>query len=66
MRRDLRQLLRRAEAAGWQVQLTRHGCRLRLTHPDGGVVVSAGMPKDHRALADLRATLRQAERRVPA
>jgi hypothetical protein len=65
MRRELRDLLRSAEARGWQLEVTRRATRLRLAHPDGAVVV-AGMPGDRQALANLREQLRQAERGTTA
>ena len=65
MRRDLRDLLRAAEARGWRVEVTRRGTRLRLAHPDGAVL-QAAMPSDRDALANLRAALRRAERGAAA
>jgi predicted RNA binding protein YcfA (HicA-like mRNA interferase family) len=62
MRHDLRQLLRAAEARGWRVELTRRGGHVRLTHPDGTIVVTGSTPSDHRALANLKAQMRRAER----
>ena len=62
MRHDLKQLLRAAEARGWRVELTRRGGHVRLVHPDGGLVVAASTPSDHRALANLRAQPRRVER----
>ena len=62
MRHDLKQLLRAAEARGWSVELTRRGAHVRLTHPSGGLVVAASTPSDHRALANLKAMLRRAEK----
>jgi len=66
MRHDLKQLLRAAEARGWQVELTRRGGHLRLVHPAGGLVVAASTPSDRRALANLRAQLRRVERGAQA
>jgi len=65
MKHAVKELLRWAEAAGWRVQFTRGG-HLRLRHPDGGVVVAASTPSDQRALANLRAQMRRAERRATA
>ena len=66
MRHALKQLLRAAEARGWSVELTRRGAHVRLVHPSGGLVVAASTPSDWRALANLRAQLRRAERRAAA
>jgi predicted RNA binding protein YcfA (HicA-like mRNA interferase family) len=65
MKHDLKQQLRQAEAHGWRVQPTRGG-HWKLTHPDGGTVVTSSSPSDHRALANLKAQLRRAERRAQA
>jgi hypothetical protein len=65
MKHDLKQQLRQAEAHGWQVTHTRNG-HWRLLYPGGGVVVTSSTPSDHRALANLRAQMRRAERRAPA
>jgi predicted RNA binding protein YcfA (HicA-like mRNA interferase family) len=62
MRHALRELLRAAEARGWRVELTRRGAHVRLTHPAGGIVFAASTPSDCRALANLRAQLRRAEK----
>jgi predicted RNA binding protein YcfA (HicA-like mRNA interferase family) len=66
MRHDLKQLLRAAEARGWQLELTQRGAHVRLTHPDGAVVVAASPPSDHRALANLKVMLRRAEKGAAA
>ena len=65
MKHDLKQVLRQAEAQGWRVQPTRGG-HWKLTHPGGGIVVTSSSPSDHRALANVRAQLRRAERRAAA
>jgi predicted RNA binding protein YcfA (HicA-like mRNA interferase family) len=66
MRHALKELLRAAEARGWQLELTRRGGHVRLVHPDGGVVVASGTPSDRRALANLKAMLRRVERGAAA
>jgi predicted RNA binding protein YcfA (HicA-like mRNA interferase family) len=63
MRHDLERLLRQASASGWQVARTRGG-HWRLLHPNGGIVVMSSTPSDYRALANLKAQLRRAERRI--
>jgi hypothetical protein len=65
MKHDLKHLLRQAEAAGWRVQPTRGG-HWRLLYPGGGIVVMSSTPSDRRAIANLRAQLRRAERRAAA
>jgi predicted RNA binding protein YcfA (HicA-like mRNA interferase family) len=65
MKHDLRQLLRQAQAHGWRVQPTRGG-HWKLTHPSGDAVVTSSSPSDRRALANLKAQLRRAERRAQA
>jgi predicted RNA binding protein YcfA (HicA-like mRNA interferase family) len=65
MKHDLKQQLRQAEAHGWRVQPTRGG-HWRLLHPDGGIIVMSSTPSDCRALRNMRAQMRRAERRAPA
>jgi predicted RNA binding protein YcfA (HicA-like mRNA interferase family) len=65
MRHDLERLLRQASACGWQVARTRGG-HWRLLHPSGGIVVMSSTPGDRRALLNMRAQLRRAERRAVA
>jgi hypothetical protein len=65
MRHDLEQMLRQARSCGWQVTQPRRGHWRRL-HPGGGIVVASSSPSDHRALANLKAQLRRAERRTAA
>jgi predicted RNA binding protein YcfA (HicA-like mRNA interferase family) len=65
MRHELKQLLRAAKAAGWQVRPTGSG-HLQLRHPAGGIVVTSSSPSDRRALANLKAQLRRAEKGAPA
>ena len=65
MKHDLKQQLRQAEAHGWQVTRTRNG-HWRLLHPGGGIVVMSSSPSDHRALRNMRAQMRRAERRTAA
>jgi predicted RNA binding protein YcfA (HicA-like mRNA interferase family) len=63
MKHDLKQLLRQASACGWQVTRTRGG-HWRLLRPNGGIVVLSSTPSDHRALRNVRAQMRRAERRI--
>ena len=65
MRHDLERLLRAARACGWQVTRTRKS-HWRLLHPNGGIVVASGSPSDRRALRNMQAQMRRAERRVAA
>jgi predicted RNA binding protein YcfA (HicA-like mRNA interferase family) len=65
MKHDLAKLLRQASACGWQVVRTRKS-HWRLRHPSGAVVVTSSSPSDCRALANLRAQLRRAERGAAA
>jgi predicted RNA binding protein YcfA (HicA-like mRNA interferase family) len=64
MRHDLAKLLRQASACGWQVMRTRR--HWRLLHPNGGIVVLSSTPSDRRALLNVRAQLRRAEKRAQA
>ena len=59
--RDLRRIVRDAEARGWTCDLTRKG-HLKLRHPSGAIVIAAWSPSDHRALKNLEARLRRVER----
>ena len=63
MKHDLERLLRQASACGWQISRTRKSHWL-LRHPSGTVVVTGSTPSDHRALANFKAQLRRAERRI--
>jgi hypothetical protein len=65
VKRDLKQMLRRAEASGWSVAPTRSG-HWKLLHPAGGIVVTGSTPSDYRALRNFRAQMRRAERRAAA
>lgn len=62
MKRELKRLLAAARQRGWQVERTR-GSHFRLRHPSGALVVASGTPSCPRALWNLRADLRRAERR---
>jgi predicted RNA binding protein YcfA (HicA-like mRNA interferase family) len=58
-RKDLRQLRRRAEKAGWTVTHTR-GEHLRWLPPDGGpIVISPSSPSDWRGFKNLKARLKR-------
>ena len=63
MKHDLERLLRQASASGWRVARTRGG-HWRLLYPNGGIVVLSSTPSDHRALRNVRAQMRRAERRI--
>jgi hypothetical protein len=63
MKADLKQLLRQASACGWQVARTRNG-HWRLLYPGGGIVVMSSTPSDCRALRNMQAQMRRAERRA--
>jgi predicted RNA binding protein YcfA (HicA-like mRNA interferase family) len=60
---DLERLLRRASACGWLVMRTRGG-HWRLRHPNGGIVVTSSTPSDRRAVLNMRAQMRRAERGI--
>jgi 5-methylcytosine-specific restriction endonuclease McrA len=62
VKRDLQHLLSAARTRGWHVERTRRG-HLRLRHPAGGATVTAaGTPSCPRALRNLAADLRRADR----
>jgi predicted RNA binding protein YcfA (HicA-like mRNA interferase family) len=66
MRRDLVKLLTAARARGWTLSRTRGG-HLRLRHPTtGATVVTASTPSCWRAVRNIAADLRRAERRHPS
>ena len=62
---SLERLLRQASACGWQVTRTRGG-HWRLLRPNGGIVVLSSTPSDRRALRNMQAQLRRAERGTAA
>lgn len=59
-RKDLRGLIRKAEAAGWRVVVARSG-HVKFFPPDGKTApcVAGGTPSDHRSWANLLACLRR-------
>ena len=60
MRRELRDLIRLAETAGWTVEQTRNS-HLRFLSPDGEHIIVCGTTEsDHRAIRNTRARLRRA------
>ena len=65
MKRDLAGLLREARGRGWRVERTARS-HWRLRHPSGAVVVTSGTPSCPRALRNVAADLRRAERRAGA
>lgn len=64
MKADLRRLLAAARRRGWSVEKTRSS-HWRLRHPSGAQVTAGSTPSCPRALMNLRADLRRAERRAP-
>lgn len=56
--KDVRQLIRAAEAQGWAVSRTRGG-HLRWRAPSGALVFTASTPSDWRALANILSYLRR-------
>lgn len=54
----MRPLVEQALEEGWTVSPTQNG-HLRFTHPCGALVHGPSTPSDHRALKNLRATLRR-------
>jgi predicted RNA binding protein YcfA (HicA-like mRNA interferase family) len=63
VKHELKQLVRQAEVAGWQVLRTRSG-HWRLTHPSGAIVFAPSTPSCSRSVRNLAADLRRVERRI--
>jgi hypothetical protein len=61
MKRDLARLIEAARHRGWQVEKTRKA-HWKLRHRSGALVVSSGTPSCPRALLNLSAALKRAER----
>ncbi|MEV5750267.1 hypothetical protein AB0L00_20805 [Actinoallomurus sp. NPDC052308] len=57
--RDLRQLARRAEAAGWTITLTSNN-HLAWKPPSGRTVFCPSTPSDHRSVQNVIGKLRRA------
>lgn len=55
--KDFRQLIKKAEAQGWQVGQT-NGGHLRWVSPEGKVVFSAFSPSDRRAVHNVERELK--------
>lgn len=62
--KSLRQLLRAIRKDGWNSEVT-GGAHVRVTGPDGQVVIVPATPSDHRAYQNARANLRRAGAPVP-
>jgi hypothetical protein len=65
MKRDLRDLAEQASQRGWAVAPTRNG-HYRWTHQSGAIVHSGSTLSDHRAIKNIAAMLRRAERQAVA
>lgn len=63
MKRDLARLLTAARTRGWLVERTR-GSHWRLLHPSGALLITGTTPSCPRALRNLAADMRRAERRI--
>lgn len=57
--RDLRDLGKRAMAAGWEITRTRN-LHFRWKAPSGALVFTSGTPSDHRTLRNVQSLLRRA------
>lgn len=62
MAQPFKELLRAAEARGWTVDQNSGGKHLKLRRPGCRVVVCSRTPSDHRALKNIAADLRRAEK----
>lgn len=58
MNRDVQDLAKQAQAAGWRVEQTRNG-HLRFLGPNGQIVICSGTPSDCRSVKNTRAQLRR-------
>ena len=63
MKRDLRRLLAEARSRGWLVERTRSS-HWRLLHPSGALLITGTTPSCPRALRNLMADMRRAERKI--
>lgn len=59
--KDTRAVVRQCVRTGWTLDGTGSG-HVRLTHPSGSIITVASSPSDWRALQDLKARVRRAEK----
>jgi len=63
LKKDMKQLVKKARAQGWEVTPTRNG-HIRFRSPDGHLIFGASTPSEYRGMKNKIADLRRAGLKV--